>query len=144
LTDKDVAIVRALAADGVPRKEVAERFGVSAQHVGRIVRGAARAPLAALVVEQGSVSAAVAAFLAGLERDARDEVLAQTALALAYKLDQLRESTSAASAGAVPGVARALVDTVEAMRAPAPPDRIDELQRRHHARRLALIAGSRK
>jgi len=87
---------------------------------------------------------AVDGFVAGLgQLDDAEQVLAQTALALAGKLDQARDSATAAAAGAAPALARQRVEVVGALRGDIPePDHLDELMRRREARRLAVASGA--
>ena len=67
LTDPQVASLRALAADGHSAAALAERFGVSRRHVGRLLRGEQRQQIAGLdrEVARESVGAAVERFVAG-------------------------------------------------------------------------------
>jgi len=70
LTDADVAAIRDEAADGRSQREIAEQFGVSRRHVGRIVNDQARRQLGGLdedMVRAGNVRAALDRFLDGLD-----------------------------------------------------------------------------
>jgi hypothetical protein len=64
LSDKQIGEMRSLYASGLSFSELAERFGVTARHVRRLVDGVVP-PEDAVVV--GSVEAAVRAFIEGLE-----------------------------------------------------------------------------
>ena len=146
LTDEDVARLRALAADGWSNQELADGFGVTPQHVGRLVRGERRAEIAGLDAEAlhgGGVLVAVDGFLGDIElREPGDRVLAATALMLASKLDACARSESATAAQAAPRLAAQLVDVLDRLRAGVPrePDAIDLLRQRRNARRLAMAA----
>src|SRR4051812_1600857 len=89
LTDRDLARLRALRAEGWSLRELATKFDISRQHAGRLVRGEQRPMIANLPTDaiRVSTSAAVEAFLADAELNAGDEVLAAMARALAAKLD---------------------------------------------------------
>jgi ParB-like chromosome segregation protein Spo0J len=82
--DEELARLRRLANDGWSHDDLAEAFGVSRLHVGRLVRGEQRPVIAAPDPEtaQGDVSSAVAAFLEDVELNRGDDVLAATARAL--------------------------------------------------------------
>jgi hypothetical protein len=113
LTDRHVGRLRELAADGRDHAELAAEFGVSARHVGRIVRGDQRQTIAA---SDGPVATAVRRLLDGLELDDADRVLAASAEVLAARLDAVRVSDSAASAAATPALVRQLADTLREIR----------------------------
>ena len=139
LSDHEVASLRALAGEGLPAAELAERFGVSRRHVGRLLRGEQRQQIAGLdrEVARESVGAAVERFIAGLELEHAGQVLASAAFVLASKLDAARASDTAA-AGAAPALARQLVEVVYALRPDGEaPDAVDDLRRRREARLLA-------
>lgn len=145
LSDAEVTRLRELAGEGRSARDLADLFGVSRQHVGRLLRGESRRQVAGLDAEtaSGSLVAAVERFLDGLtEFDASHPVLAETALVLAAKLDQARVSSAAASATSVPALAKQLVDTIATLRGEfVVPDALDDLRRRRDARRLALLRG---
>jgi hypothetical protein len=115
LTDADVALIREALERGRPARDVAAEFGISAAYARRIRRGAARARVVA-APGVGPAVAAVRAFVDGLELDAAGLVLAEAALAVAAKLDAVRESETATAAAAAPQLARALVEVVAQLR----------------------------
>jgi transcriptional regulator with XRE-family HTH domain len=141
LSDADVANIRKRAAEGESASQLAGDFGVSRRHVGRIIRGDARPQLGGLdrdTIAVANVRVAVDRFLADLDLTPGDLVLAETARTLGDKLDQVRESWTAASAAAAPQLAYRLVETVAALRGDeGEPDALDDLQRRREARLLA-------
>lgn len=146
LTDAQVVEVRALNARGVGRAEIAARFGVSVQHVGRIVLGRSRpttSDLPAGLIAEGDVTRAVERFVEGLELDGEQRVLAEATLALAAKLDQCRASPSAAAAQAAPAVTRQLVEVVALLREgqPQPDNPLTQIRRRLDAQLSAMQAG---
>src|SRR4051812_15693754 len=96
LTDDELGRLRALSADGWSHQDLAAAFGVTPQHVGRLVRGEQRPVIASQDTEAaaGGVSDAVATFLEDAQLSTRDEVLAATARALAAKLDGCAASDS--------------------------------------------------
>jgi len=85
------------------------------------------------VAEPGPVAASLAELLEALELDPRSRVIAETALALARKLDAAAVSEAAATATAAPQLARQLLELLEAL----PTDR-DQL----HAA-IGELAGAR-
>jgi predicted RNA methylase len=91
---------------------------------------------------RSGVSAAVEAFLAGVDLEAGNRVLAATARALSAKLDACTDSDAAAAAQAAPRVAAELVAVLERLqdRVPREPDGIDRLVQRHEARLLEMAA----
>jgi hypothetical protein len=143
LSERECARLRRLAADGWAAGDLAEAFGVSTQHVGRIVRGEQRATLAADGDDDqavGDVLAAVNVFLHERLGDG-DEVVAATARALAGKLDQACASTAAASASASPRIAAQLIATLAELRdVRREPDGLDMLRQRR-ALRLEGVRG---
>lgn len=142
ITEREVARLRRLAEDGWAAGALATAFGVTVQHVGRIVRGEQRATLPAGDggTVDGDVLAAVDVFLADHRGREGDAVLAATARALAAKLDQCAASDAAASAQAAPRIAAQLVATLAEMRNHElrEPDFIDALVQRRALRRLGL------
>lgn len=140
LTDAQVAQIHDLSAGGVSRREIAERFGVSQEHVGRLLRGTRRqriGPLDAKTAARSTV-AALDKFLIGLELGPAELVQAETARALAEKLDACRVSDSGVAAQATPGLAKQFLDVLEELRdSERELDAIDMLQIRRQARRLA-------
>lgn len=145
LTDQDVVRLRALADEGWYRDDLASEFGVSVQHVGRILRGTQRAQIAGLDAEaaRSSVATAVGRYLDDLHLDSNTAILGELALTLAEKLDDCRASQAAAAATAAPGLARQLVDVLDGLSGRhREPDRLDALIRNREARRLALISGA--
>ena len=105
--------MRRLAAAGRDRAELAAEFGCTRRHVDRLVRGDQRATIP---TQDGPTVRALREYLAALELDAADRVLAAAAEALAAKLDAVRLSDSAASAGVAPGLARQLGETLREVR----------------------------
>jgi transcriptional regulator with XRE-family HTH domain len=139
--DEELARLRDLAADGWSDEDLAAAFGVSRQHVGRLVRGKQRPEIAGLDAEtvRSGVAAAVETFLADHELQAGYEVLAATARARAAKLDACATSDSASAAQAVPRLAAQLVDVLDRLRlgVPREPDGVDLIRQRREARLLA-------
>jgi hypothetical protein len=113
LTDVEVARLRELDAAGRDRDDLAAEFGITRRHVNRLVRGDQRQTITST---DGRVVDAVEAFLAGLELDDGDGVLAASALVLAAKLDAVKSSDAAAAATAAPGLVRQLSDTLRELR----------------------------
>lgn len=144
LTDADVEQIRALAGVGWTHERLAETYGVSRQHIGRLLAQEQRPVIAGLDRETVgvSVSGALGEFLAGMELDHSHEVLAATARALAAKLDAATAAESATAAAAVPRLADQLVEVLDRLRAAVPrePDRLEQLKARRAARRLAMAA----
>jgi hypothetical protein len=125
---------------------LADEFGISRQHVGRLVRGEQRPVIARLDREAlcDGVSNAMDAFLSRVELDAGVAVLAVTAQALAAKLDECVQSDSATAAQAVPRIASQLVDVIDRLRGAVPQemDSLDRLKQRREARLLAMSAAN--
>jgi hypothetical protein len=142
LTDSQVAEIRVQGHEGRSASEIAADFGVSDRHVGRIVSGKARPAASGLspdVAREVGVAAALENLLAGRPLSAAQIVTAETCRALARQLDAA--SPTAASAAAAPALARQLVDLVGQLAGDErPPDRIDEINARRDARRLAAAA----
>ena len=144
VSDEELARLRGLAEDGWSHEDLAAAFGISRQHVGRLVRGEQRPMIAGLGAEalREGVSSAVSVFLEDVDLRASDEVLAVLAQALASKLDACVTSDSAAAAQAVPRLSSQLVDVVDRLSGTVrEEDDLDRLRRRHAARRLAMVAG---
>jgi transcriptional regulator with XRE-family HTH domain len=141
LDDDSLARLRHLAEDkGWSHQVLSDAFGVSSQHVGRLVRGEQR-PVFARVdasVVGLDVGVAVDEFVAKAELTAGDVVLAATARTLASKLDACARSDSAASAQAMPRLCAQLVDLLGRLEAGVPrePDALDLLRQRRQARLL--------
>jgi hypothetical protein len=144
VSDEDLAEIRQLAAAGVTRVQMAARFGITPQHVGRLVRGEQRGDVAAGddAPELGPVCEAVERYLAGLTLDSRANVLAAAVRAVAAKLDAAAASSAASAAAAVPRLYEALEQALGELRMAAPrePDAIDRIAARHAARRAGLAA----
>jgi hypothetical protein len=141
LSDADVGRLRHLAADGWSPAALAVEFGVSVQHVRRLVRGAQRTQLGGLDARTArkSAAAAVERLVDGLTLDSFTSVHAETALVLAVKLDECRSSSTAAAATAAPGLARQLVEVVGYLtERTRKPDVLDDLRARRQARLLAM------
>jgi transcriptional regulator with XRE-family HTH domain len=145
MEDEDVRRLRWLAEnENWSADDLAVEFGISRQHVGRLVRGDQRPEIGADAEASGGVRAAVDEFLDGIEFAYGDEVLAETARAVASKLDACGLSDSASAAQAVPRLAAQLVHVLEAMRdsVARPPDRLDELRAERTARLAAVRDGA--
>lgn len=145
VSDEDLARLRRLHDDeGWSVRDLADAFGISRQHAGRLLRGEQRPTIAGLDADavRDDVVRAVDEFLAGADLDAGGAVLAAAARALALKLDACASSQSAAAASATPRIAAALVDVLAELRAGEPhePDDLDHLRQRRAARRLAVAA----
>ncbi len=146
LSDEDLARLRHLHAEGWSHGDLAAAFGVTPQHVGRLVRGEQRPVIAGLdaaTLHAGSgVSGAVAAFLEDADLRGEHVVLAATARALSSKLDACAASEAASAAQAVPRLAGQLVDVLERLRegVPGEPDELDRLRQRRETRLLAMAA----
>src|SRR5262245_44535250 len=102
LSDVQTAEVVRLAAAGMKQAELAAKFGVTQSAVSRIVSGARRG--SAESTSPGAVAVALDVFLAELEPDGVGVVHAETARALAVKVDACRSSTSVAAAAALPRI----------------------------------------
>lgn len=141
ISDEELERLRRLSDDGWSRDDLAAAFGVTVQHVGRLVRGEQRPVIAGLDAEavRAGVEGAIEAFLADLELAPADGVLAATARALGAKLDACAASESASAAQAVPRLSAELVEVLDRLRAgiPTEPDFIDRLRQRREARLLA-------
>ncbi len=148
LSDDDVARLRHLHDEGWSHGDLAAAFGITTQHVGRLVRGEQRPLIAGLDAEAlhagSGVSTAVDSFLEDVDLRGEQVVLAATARALSAKFDAcaVSVSESAAAAQAVPRLAGQLVDVLERLSAGVPrePDALDLLQQRRAARLLAMPA----
>jgi transcriptional regulator with XRE-family HTH domain len=143
VSDEELVRLRRLSADGWTPADLAEAFGVTPQHVGRLLRGDQRPALADPDPDRelGDVSAACAAFLETAELDSVGDVLAATARALAAKLDACGASDAATAAQAAPRIAAQLVGVLGELRSRTPrePDEIDRIKARR-AVRLARVA----
>jgi predicted transcriptional regulator len=143
LSDGEVAALREAWDAGVSAPDLAAEFGVTEQHVRRLVRGDQRQLVsgADVVASRSSVVSAVDGFLAKLQLDAGDLALASVAQALASKLDACAVAETGAAAGAVPRLATELVEVLERLRASEPrePDGLDRLR----MKRTARLAGQR-
>src|SRR3954447_9351910 len=145
VSDAELARLRELCAGGWSQDDLADEFGISRQHVSRLIRGEQRPAVAGLDAEalRDGVSAAVRLFLEDVDLEGRDEVLAMLAQAIASKLDACVASESAAAAQAVPRLSLQLVDVIERLSgAVREEDEIDRLRRRRAARHLAMAANN--
>ena len=143
--DEDLSCLRRLAEEGVPTSDLADAFGVSTQHVRRLLRGEQRASIAGLDpdVVRADVVRAVDEFLEEADLSAADGVLAATSRALAGKLDACASSSSAAAAAATPRLASELVSVLAALDGgPRELDELDDLQARRASRLLARAASA--
>lgn len=147
ISDEDLPRLRFLYdEEGWSLTALAAEFGVTRQHVGRLVRGEQRpmiGPLDAGAVRL-SVAAAVEQYLADGEWDDAAGVLAATARVLATKLDACSAADSATAAQVMPRLASELVDVLARLRGEAPqmPDRLTELRQQRAARRMAMMAAA--
>ena len=116
--------MRHLADEGWALTDLAAAFGITSQHVGRLVRGKQRPAITGLDAEavRSGVGGAVEAFLEDVQLSAPDEVLAATARALGAKLDTCTASDAAVPAQAVPRLSAQLVDCL-LYTSPSPRDR---------------------
>ena len=103
-----LSMARRLSDENVHGLEIADQFGITRQHVGRIVSQQQHQSLSPDVPLHGSVVGAVLAKFERYGLDPDEDVEAATVLALAEKLDAVRGASSAQSAIAAPGLARAL------------------------------------
>ena len=146
ISDEDLDRLRHLADEGWSPNALADAFGVTVQHVRRLLRGEQRASIAGLDpdVVRADVVRAVDEFLEDADLSAADAVLAATARALAGKLDACASSSSAAAAAATPRLAAELVAVLAVLqdRAPRELDELDHLQSRRAARLLAASASA--
>jgi hypothetical protein len=144
VSDDELARLRQLADDGWSRDDLAQAFGITPQHVGRLVRGDQRPALDGpdIALASPDVSAAIDKFLGPAALGGADEVFAATARALAAKLDACGASDSATAAQAAPRIAAQLVGVLNELRerAPREPDAIDRINARRAARIAALRA----
>lgn len=143
VSDEDLARLRDLAADGWTHEALAVEFGVSRQHVGRLVRGEQRAdlpPRAEPETRDGEVSEAVERYLDRVTLNRRDEALAAIARSLASKLDSATSSESATAAAAAPRLAAELASILETLEdsAPREPTGLDRLRVRYEALRAGV------
>ena len=113
ISDEDLSRLRLLGEEGWSLADLAARFAISPQHVGRLLRGVQRPSIASWDGEAAGVADAVDAFLDEVELGVGDEVLAATARVLA-----------ALDAG------------------PRELDEVDHLQARRAARLLAMAASA--
>jgi len=141
ISDEDLRLLRLLAEAGEPHADLADRFGISVQHVGRLLRGEQR-PTIASWHDDGEaagvgVADSVTAFLdEGVELSDADAVLAATLRVLAAKLDDCAASDAAAAAHAAPRLAAQLVAALDALRDEVvrEPDAVDVLRARRDDR----------
>jgi hypothetical protein len=112
LDDEDLARLRHLYEEGWTLGGLAEAFGISRQHAGRLVRGEQRPSIGPANGQEapGGVVAAVEDYLSGVHLDRGGEVLAQTVTALARRLDACAASDAAAAAQSAPRIAPQMVD----------------------------------
>ena len=136
ISDEDLSRLRLLGEEGWSLADLAARFAISPQHVGRLLRGVQRPSIASWDGEAAGVADAVDAFLDEVELGVGDEVLAATARVLAAKLDACAASDAAAAAQAMPRLAAELASVREALQdgAPREPDAVDLLRARRDAR----------
>jgi len=145
VSDQDLDRLRHLAGEGIPTSDLADAFGVTVQHVGRLLRGEQRALIAGLDLDavRGDVVEAVDRFLADADLSAADGVRAATARALALKLDACVSSSSAAAAAATPRLAAELCGVLAALDAgPRELDELNDLRARRAGRLLAMTAST--
>jgi len=145
ISDEDLDRLRHLAGEGWSQSDLADAFGVTTQHAGRLVREEQRPLIAGLDLDAacGDVVAAVDRFLADADLSAADAVRAAAAHAIARKLDACVSSSSAAAAAATPRLASELVAVLGALDDPARvPDELDALLARRAARLLAAAASA--
>jgi transcriptional regulator with XRE-family HTH domain len=145
VSDEELERLRRLADDeGWTHADLAVAFGITPQHVGRLVREEQRPRIGGLDADlaRTSVSDAVESLLEELDLDAAEVVLAAMARTLAAKLDGCAESPTATAAAAIPRLSAELVDVLDRLqdRQPAQPDYIDEMRARRQARLLATVA----
>ena len=139
ISDEDLSRLRLLGEEGWSLAALAARFGISATHVGRLLRGVQRPSIASSHDDDEAVGVAdaVAAFLdEGMDLSGADEVLAAAARVLAQKLDGCAASDAAAAAQAMPRLAAELASVLDALRdgVPRPLDEVDLLRARRAAR----------
>jgi hypothetical protein len=136
ISDDELERLRSLATDGWSHQDLAEAFGITPQHAGRLVRGEQRPVIAA---EAGTVSDAVEAFLADADVTGEYRVLAAAARSLASKMDACAGSDSASAAQALPRLNAQLVSVLELLARDAfrEHDSIDILRERRRARLMA-------
>lgn len=144
--DGDLARLRRLADEGVSPGDLADAFGVTVQHVRRLLRGEQRGAIAGLDpdVVRADVVLAVNQFLEDADLSAADGVRAATARALALKLDACVSSTSASAAAATPRLSAELVAVLGVLQdgAPRELDELDALVARRDTRLLAMEASA--
>ena len=146
ISDEDLDRLRQLADVGWSASDLADAFGVTTQHVRRLLRGEQRASIAGLDpdVVRADVVRAVDEFLEDADLSAADGVLAAAARVLARKLDACASSASAAASAATPRLAAELVSVLAVLQdgAPREPDELDALQARRATRLLASTASA--
>lgn len=125
LSDEDVARLRRLGVDGWGNADLAEAFGVTPEHVARLLRGERRAvfpeppeveDVVSGAVASGGVRQAVDEFVADIVHRPGDAVLVATARVLAGKLDAVAATDVAAAAQAAPRLAAELSTILEGLR----------------------------
>ena len=145
VSDADLARLRHLWDEGWAAGDLASEFGITPQHVGRLVRQEQRPSIAGLDPDavRSGVAAAVDASLVDIDLSAGDAALASIARTLAAQLDGCAASNSVGAAAAAPRLAAELVDVLERVqgRVPRDLDAVDRLNQRRDARRLAAAAG---
>ena len=146
VSDEAVARLRRLSAGGWANRDLAEAFGISPQHVGRLLRGDQRSTLPSADDDalDDSVHGAVMVFLDSSECSPSDGVLAATAQTLAAKIDSCGAATAATAAQALPRLAAQLVHVIGVLREGGShePDELDALVARRDTRLLASEASA--
>ncbi|MGI8623108.1 MAG: hypothetical protein ACR2NB_06400 [Solirubrobacteraceae bacterium] len=148
LTDEQVEELRVRFGAGGSKAALGRAFGVSRQHVARLVEQSARPRIAGLDAQAVSMSVARAVddLLGGPGRLSREgAVLAAAIRVVAGKLDECAASETGAAAGAIPRLAGELVGLLDALEhgTDRAPDFIDDLRQRRDVRLLASVAASR-
>lgn len=162
ISDAELARLRHLFWDeGWSAGELSEEFGVTPQHVRRLVREEQRPVIAGLDMNavRSGVAAAVDELLVDTDLSAADAPLVAIARTLASKLDGCAASDSAGAAQAAPRLAAELMDVLERLqgRVPWEPDGrpLEPAPRgapagrggrseRKHGRPAAMTAGGRR
>jgi transcriptional regulator with XRE-family HTH domain len=142
LSDAAVARMRAMAAEGWSRRQLAEEFNVSVQYVGRVLRGEQRAELPAPEA-RGEVGFALDEVFKDAEpRSGRTVVVAAVARLLARKIDATAAAESAAAANAAPKLAAQLLEALDRLALREEPDALDALRLRRDDRLQTTPNGS--
>jgi len=142
LSDADVTRIRELWSEGWSAGDLADEFGVSRQHVGRLVREEQRSTVAGLDadrVQADGVGAAVDRLLDEIDTAGVDAAIAAVARALASQIDACAQAGTASAAQALARLSAELVGVLDDLRGTErrEPSALARIQARREARLLA-------